>query len=425
MRFDSLDDWLTWQTSLHPKAIDLGLERVRIVAARLGLLQPEHFVVTVAGTNGKGSSVAMLEAMLLAAGKQVGAYTSPHIHRYNERIRVGGVDVPDEWIIDAFDHIERARGDISLSYFEFGTLAGLWVFSQQQLEIAILEVGLGGRLDAVNILDADLALITSIGIDHTEWLGEGRDRISLEKAGIARRDQPLVCSDPAPPKAMSDFLEELGSRYYQLGKDFDCSRFEDGWNWWFGDDYFETLPEPGLLGRHQYQNAAGVLALNQLLPESLRAPEAAVRAALPSVRLAGRYERRYFSSDQVDTEVVFDVAHNVDGVQVLVQALEEHKTTGKTYVLIGMMRDKDIEAMLVALAPAVDVWLVSAPKIKRAMEASELLHTLKKVVPEATGYGYPLVLDAWQAAQSMLTDKDRLVVTGSFYTVAEMRALIA
>ena len=198
MRFNALDDWLNWQMSLHPKTIELGLDRVSQVADQLNLLHPKHLVLTVAGTNGKGSSVAMLESMLLEAGHKVGAYTSPHIHHYHERIRVAGAHAPDEWIIEAFDHIDQARGEISLSYFEFGTLAGLWIFEQQRVDIALLEVGLGGRLDAVNILDADLALITAIGIDHTEWLGEGRDRISLEKAGIARRGQWLVIEPPIP-----------------------------------------------------------------------------------------------------------------------------------------------------------------------------------------------------------------------------------
>ncbi len=423
MRFDSLDDWLDWQASLHPKAIELGLERVSKVAAQMDLLRPKHHVITVAGTNGKGSSVAMLEAMLLEAGHKVGAYTSPHMHRYNERIRVAGVEATDKLIIDAFNHIDQARGTISLSYFEFGTLAGLWVFAKQCIDIAILEVGLGGRLDAVNILDADLALITAVGIDHTEWLGEGRDGISLEKAGIARRDQPLVVSEPDPPKVMKTFLEDLGCRYFQLGKDFDFSLGEEEWDWWFDTRHFKALPEPGLQGKHQFQNAAGAIAISQLLPASLRPEEATVRAALRKVHLAGRYERLDPHRIHVDFEVILDVAHNPDGTQMLVDMLDEYRILGKTYVLFGVMGDKDVETMLKTLAPVVDVWILSAAHTERAMKASALQDLLKKAIPQAKEFTMIDIAAAWQMAKTMLSDQDRLVVTGSFYTVAEMRSL--
>ena len=425
MRFNSLDGWLDWQTSLHPKAIDLGLDRVREVADQLGLLQPKHVVITVAGTNGKGSSVAMLEAMLLESGHKVGAYTSPHMHRYNERIRVAGVDAPDEWIIDAFDSIDQARGEISLSYFEFATLAGLWICARQNVDIAILEVGLGGRLDAVNIIDADVALITAIGIDHTEWLGEGRDRISLEKAGIARREQPVIVSEPDPPHVMKAFLKQLGSHYFQLGEDFDFSVAQGKWDWWFNELRLKALPEPGMQGRHQFQNVAGAIAVSQLLPERLRPAERAIRAALHNVHLAGRYERIDPQSLQVGFEVILDVAHNPDGARALARTLEEHDIRGKTYVLLGVMQDKDIKTMLKTLAPVVDIWLLSTPHTERAMASSALHDLLKTTAPEAKGYATLDIAAAWNRAKSMLTDHDRLVVTGSFYTVAEVRSLTA
>jgi len=461
MRFNSLDGWLDWQTSLHPKAIDLGLDRVRKVADQLGLLQPKHVVITVAGTNGKGSSVAMLETMLLEMGHKVGAYTSPHMHRYNERIRVAGVDGPDEWILDAFDSIDQARGEISLSYFEFATLAGLWIFARQRVDIAILEVGLGGRLDAVNIVDADVALITAIGVDHTEWLGEGRDRISLEKAGIARRERPVIVSEPDPPQVMKTFLKQLGSHYFQLGEDFDFSVAEGEWDWWFNLETsvgsrkstqalgapgkpipymsfprptetskfselrLKALPEPGLQGRHQFQNVAGAIAVSQLLPERLCPDERAIRAALRRIHLAGRYERIDPQSTQVDFEVILDVAHNPDGARVLARTLEEHDIRGKTYVLLGVMKDKDIKTMLKTLAPVVDVWLLSTPHTERAMVPSALHALLKTTAPAAKGYATLDIAAAWNRAKSMLTEHDRLVVTGSFYTVAEMRCLTA
>ncbi len=424
MRFHSLDDWLGWQTSLHPQVIELGLDRVSKVADRLGLLQPKHVVVSIAGTNGKGSSLAMLEAMLLEAGHKVGAYTSPHIHRYNERIRVAGADAMDEWIIEAFDHIDQARGDISLSYFEFGTLAGLWIFEQQRVDMALMEVGLGGRLDAVNILDADLALITAISIDHTEWLGEGRDQISLEKAGIARRNHPLVVSDPNPPQVMKALLEDLGSRYFQLGKDFGFSLGEKGWDWWLGQYHLRALPEPGLPGKHQFQNAAGAIAVSQLLPRSFRPNEAAIRTALRKVRLAGRYERFDPQNTQVAFEVILDVAHNADGNQMLADLLKENEIQGKTYVLFAALEDKDIEAMLKALAPITDVWILSTAHTERATEVSVLHHLFKKAVPQAKGIVTIDIAAAWQMAKSILTDQDRLVVTGSFHTVAEIRSFI-
>ena len=424
MRFDTLDAWLDWQTSLHPKAIDLGLERVRTVADRLDLLQPEHLVITVAGTNGKGSSVAMLEAILLAAGHRVGAYTSPHIHRYNERIRVAGESVPDEWIVDAFERIDQARGEISLSYFEFGTLAGLLIIAQQKLDIAILEVGLGGRLDAVNMLDADLALITSISVDHTEWLGEGRDQISLEKAGIARPDQPVVCSEPNPPEVMKDFLRKLGSKYSQLGEEFGYSRDGGRWDWWMGEHHFEALPKPGLPGNHQFQNAAGVIAVSQLLPDLLRPKELAIRSGLARTHLTGRCECFDPHHTSVNFEIILDVAHNPDGIQQLINLLEEHKILGKTYVLFGAMHDKNINGMLKILAPVADKWLLSNANIGRAMASSKVFELLKSIVPNAHAEVFGSIAAAWEVAKSNLLDQDRLVVAGSFYTVAELRSLI-
>jgi dihydrofolate synthase/folylpolyglutamate synthase len=424
MRFSTLDTWLDWQISLHPKTIDLGLERVRMVADRLDLLQPKHLVITVAGTNGKGSSVAMLEAILLAAGHRVGAYTSPHIHRYNERIRVAGENVPDEWIVDAFERIDRARGEISLSYFEFGTLAGLLIVAQQKLDIAILEVGLGGRLDAVNILDADLALITSIGVDHTEWLGEGRDQISLEKAGIARPGQPVICSEPNPPMVMKDFLRELGSEYSQLGEAFGYSRGGENWNWWMGGYRFGALPKPGLPGDHQFQNAAGVIAVSQLLPDLLRPKETAIRSGLARVRLTGRCEHIDPRHTSVGFEIILDVAHNPDGIQPLTNLLEKHKVLGKTYVLFGAMRDKNVSDMLKILAPVTDEWLLSNADTERAMASSKVFGLLKSIVPNAHVEVFDSIPAAWEVAKSRLLDQDRLVVAGSFYTVAEVRGLI-
>ncbi|HSP00336.1 MAG TPA: bifunctional tetrahydrofolate synthase/dihydrofolate synthase, partial [Thioalkalivibrio sp.] len=311
MRFDTLEQWLAWQETLHPKAIDLGLERVARVAGRLGLLEPSHAVITVAGTNGKGSTVALLDAIYRAAGYRVCTYTSPHLLRYNERIRIHGALASDEALCRAFDAVDTARGEESLSYFEFGTLAALWLFWEAAPDVAILEVGLGGRLDAVNIIDSDVAVITSIGIDHEAWLGSDREVIGAEKAGVFRAARPAVCGDPRPPASIQRRALDLGAKLYMAGRDFSwqAAALGQGWQWQGpGAVVLADLPLPALFGPIQLNNAASALTAVTLLQARLAVSREALARGLQQVRLPGRFQQL-----RDKPLVILDVAHNPQG----------------------------------------------------------------------------------------------------------------
>ncbi|MDX1335186.1 MAG: Mur ligase family protein, partial [Gammaproteobacteria bacterium] len=287
MRFNDLDAWLKWQETLHPREIELGLDRVSEVARRMGLLQSKAKVVSVAGTNGKGSSLSMLESIYRAAGYQTGLYTSPHIHRYNERIRIKGLEVRDDLLCEAFESVDQARGDISLSYFEFGTLAALQIFSGSHLDILLLEIGLGGRLDAVNIMDADVALITAIDVDHVDWLGGDRETIGREKAGIMRQGHVAVVSDPSPPESISEYADEIGVYCVQAGRDYQYHRHAEGWEWSLGEAHYSELPAPALQGEFQYQNAAGVLAVVEVLQPDMPVSVQDIKEGLSTAQCPG------------------------------------------------------------------------------------------------------------------------------------------
>jgi len=267
MRFNTLQEWLAWQEGLHFTSIELGLDRCMLVAKRMGLLHPSHAVISVAGTNGKGSSVSMLRGILNNAGYNTGSYTSPHLIRYNERICINGEEVSDELLCASFERIDRARGDVSLTYFEFGTLAAFDIFQRAGVDIAVLEVGLGGRLDAVNCLDADAALITTIDLDHQNWLGPDRESIGREKAGIMRSTAPAVCSDPNPPATILEHAAQLGTSLYMPGRDYEHHVTGNSWVWQSGKIHLGNLPQPSLYNPEQMANAAGVLMTLTLLSD--------------------------------------------------------------------------------------------------------------------------------------------------------------
>lgn len=420
-RFNTLDNWLTWLETAHGSKIDLGLSRIRAVADRMDLLDPTFPVVTVAGTNGKGSSVAMLESILSGSGHQTGVYTSPHIHRYNERIRVNCVEADDHSIVEAFAAIDAAREDISLSYFEFGTLAALHVFHAAKVDIVILEIGLGGRLDASNIIDADVALITSIDIDHTQWLGDTRELIAVEKAAIARASKPVICAERNPPESLQNYLTELGAFYYQSGDEFDLQIHDGHWDWQGMDEHWLSLPFPALPGTHQIENAAGVIAVCRVLPEAFRPDRQTIEKSLRTISLPGRFERIMCGSENQQYEVVFDVAHNPAGINALVETLRNHPVSGRTITLIGMMADKDVSQMLPALDVCTDEWILTSPQGDRALPAQELTAALTDILPSVRMATFQQVSQAIDAAQKLAGNGDRLVVTGSFYTVAEAR----
>jgi dihydrofolate synthase/folylpolyglutamate synthase len=407
-----LAGWLAHLERLHPREIELGLGRVRAVYEAMGRPRPARRVITVAGTNGKGSSVAFLEAILAAAGRRVGSYTSPHLWRYNERVRLNGVPVDDVALCAAFARVEQARGDTSLSYFEFGTLAALDLFARADLDVAVLEVGLGGRLDAVNVVDADIALITAIDLDHTDWLGPDRDSVAREKAGISRATQALICADPAPPDGL--LQHGLGTPRWCLGSDFRLLEGGNGqWDFRSVAGNWTDLPPPALLGTHQYRNAAGALAALLQLPAGLRPDLAAVVQGLRAAHLPGRLDHRPGAVTRI-----FDVAHNPAGARVLADHLAGLPMTGVRRTILGILRDKEVDAMVAALVPHTDRWYVAALPGARGGGAEWVADAIRRRVPEAIIQHFEHPADASRAALLESQAGDRIVVTGSFLTVA-------
>ncbi|HHQ40890.1 MAG TPA: bifunctional tetrahydrofolate synthase/dihydrofolate synthase [Chromatiales bacterium] len=417
-RHATLEAWLRWQETLHPRAVELGLERVSSVWRALGAPRPAPLVVTVAGTNGKGSVVAFLESVLGAARWRTAAYTSPHLARYNERVRIAGEPVPDEALVEAFAAVDAARGGTTLTYFEFGTLAALWLLARAEVDVALLEVGLGGRLDAVNVVDPDVAVITQVGLDHTEWLGPDREAIGREKAGILRPGRPAVVGDPAPPAAVEAHARELGARLVRRGREFDLRPAGEG-QWAFEDaEGTLILPTPGLAGPHQLDNAATAVAAAQLAARAAGRllPSGAIARGVREARLAGRFQR---IAGEVET--VLDVAHNPDAAAALRACLEAAPARGATRCVLGMMADKDVEGFVRALAPAVSAWHAAGLPGPRGLEGGALERRVRAAGVEAVE-AHEDVTAALAAARAASAPGDRVLVTGSFLTVAAVLA---
>ncbi len=416
MRFTTLDEWLRWQETLHPKAIELGLERVRIVLRRLQPEAPPFAVITVGGTNGKGSCVALLDAILRAAGYRVGAYASPHLLRYNERIRIDGAETDDEALCQAFARIDAARGDISLTYFEFGTLAALERFREAGVEIAVLEVGLGGRLDAVNVVDADAALVASIALDHTDWLGPDRDSIGYEKAGIYRPGRPAVCADPDPPPRLLEHARAIGARLLRVGHDYDFGRAGATWRWRSDEAQFDGLPPPMLAGEHQLSNAAAALMALTSLRDRLPVDAVAIRAGLARAWLPGR-----FQVIPGPVEWILDVAHNPAAAAVLADHLRRRACAGRTWAIMGLLADKDADGVIQALASVVDEWRPVTLAGARGRTGADLAARLRSTDIRAIA-PHDDIASACQAARAGADAGDRIVVLGSFHVVAPVLA---
>ncbi len=419
-RFTALRDWLAWQEGLHVREIDLGLERCQSVHKRMGLAPPAYRIVSVGGTNGKGSSVALLDAILRAAGYRVATYTSPHLLCYNERIRIQGEPVTDQELCAAFERVDAARGATSLTYFEFGTLAALSLFDDRDLDIAVLEVGLGGRLDAVNLVDADLALIAAIGIDHVEWLGHDRSAIAFEKAGIFRAGRAAVCSDPDVPESLIDQAARVGARLSLLGRDYRYAAGGNSWSWASRDRSYPDLPAPGLFGDYQIQNAAGVVRAIELLAPVLPVPEVALREGLVRARLPGRFQIVRAGG----LEYVLDVAHNPQAAAMLASTLRRHRAMrnspapGETHAIVGMLRDKDRPGFLAEIGDLVDHWHLTALPGSRGTAAERLGHEVAALGKRASITCYDSVHAALSGVQSQAKSGDQVLVTGSFLTVA-------
>ena len=409
----TLSEWLAYCEQLHPQTIDMGLDRVRQVAQRMNL----HLsvpVITVAGTNGKGSTCALLEAIYLQAGYKTGVYTSPHLVHFEERCRLVGESPQAEVFASAFECVESARHDTSLTYFEFSTLAILKMMSDAELDVVILEVGLGGRLDAVNIIDPDCAIITSIDLDHTALLGTDRDSIGLEKAGIMRAGQPVVISDPMPPESVVKQAQALGADAWLLGKDFNFSGDQLQWSWAGRGRRYSGLAYPALRGANQLLNASGVLAALEVMRPQLPVTAQAIRNGLAMVELTGRFQ--IVPGEPV---LVLDVAHNPHSVAALAANLDAMGFYPTTHAVFGAMADKDLESMLKKLLPLVDAWYFTDLPLPRASTAQQLatdwaaLNTRKDVRSSV----HETPQKALDAAILAADPTDRILVFGSFYTV--------
>ncbi len=410
----TLQDWLTSLESLHSKEIDLGLARVSKVAQKLPLTAIANSVISVAGTNGKGSTICVLERILSRAGLKVGCYTSPHLVRYNERITIRGEEVSDEALCSAFSRVDQARGDTPLTYFEFGTLAAFDLFARADLDVALLEVGLGGRLDATNIIDADLAIVSSIALDHQDWLGDNREAIAFEKAGIMRAGASAVCGDPEPPLTLLHHAESLAVRLDCIGDQFGYEEIDDnaseknGWNWW-GHQHnrpirLENLPRPEL----PLSNAA--TAIQALMQLGMPLQQAQISEGLKASKLAGRFQKF-----EQPVRMILDVAHNPHAAEYLVQKLKQEKVTGRVYALVGMLKDKDCTGVVGALDSLVDHWACCDLNANRAMSAGEIAD---RITPFGTAVEqHADVATGIEATLQLMNEQDLLVVFGSFYTV--------
>ena len=414
MRFSSLSQWLAWQEHLHFRDIDPGLQRVGEVWQRMGGSSRLPFkVVTVAGTNGKGSSVAITAAVLQAAGYKTATYTSPHLLRYNERICIDNVAADDNDICQAFQRIDDARGETSLTYFEFATLAAADIFCREKVDIAVLEVGMGGRLDAVNLFDTDVALITPIGLDHMLWLGDNRELIGREKAGIIRRDKPVVCSETTPPQTVIDYADSLEAPSFLRERDFYYQDDNEHWHWRNANISFQNLPLPVLAGKYQLQNSAAVLQVCYLLnQQGLTISEQAIRDGLRRIRLSGRFQ---LIPGQVTR--ILDVTHNQQGAENLCSVLKETQSEGKTYAVLAMLKDKDCQAVVEALSPAIDGWFLAGLEGDRGMSGVELGSQVAPLIGEDKTVCSETVKQAYEAAMNEALPGDRVLIFGSFHTV--------
>jgi len=408
----SLAEWLAFVERQHPQQIALGLERVSEVNSKLRT-EVACPVITVGGTNGKGSTCAMLEAILRAAGLRVGLYTSPHLARYNERVRIAGAEASDEALAGAFEAVESARGEVPLTYFEFGTLSAFHLFSREKLDAWVLEVGLGGRLDAVNIVDPDCAVLTSIGIDHVEFLGDTRAEIGREKAGIFRPGRPAVVAEPQIPETVLEEIRRLRARPLLVGRDFGYANQGTQWSYWGPSGKRSGLAHPALRGSLQLRNAAAALTALDALRERLPVAMQDVRRGLAEVSLPGRFQVL-----PGRPQVVLDVAHNPEAAANLAHNLGESGYAPETIAVFGMLKDKDIPGVVHALAPRITRWHLATLPGPRGADADLLADILQDLKIKEPAAKHDSVASALEAAKKEARENDKIVVFGSFLTVA-------
>lgn len=428
MKLSTLDDWLNWIDKIHFSEIELGLDRIRLVADKLGLLHPAPAVIIIGGTNGKGSTVAGLEAIYRAADYRVGAFTTPILFKHNEQVRINGIAAEDQAFCTAFARIEQSRGDVSLTPFEYHTLAALQIFKEANLDILLLEVGMGGRLDAVNIIEPDVAIVTSIALDHTAWLGDTREAIAYEKAGIFRSGKPAICGDLEPPASLLQHAAQLGTPLYCQGKAFYGVQYADHWQLEIEPDGALNLLETHTQHQHiiwdqlpysqlAISNMAQVLMAIWLLQARLPLSLDAIRAGLANATLPGRLQLI-----QGPKPHIYDVSHNPAACACLAKFLRDHHCEGRTLGVFSMLGDKDIAASIAQLQDEIDAWYIAPLTLKRAATLKQLQqafnHTHRYVV-----YSFNTLVDAYQQALSDSQIGDRIVIFGSFHTVATLLPL--
>jgi dihydrofolate synthase/folylpolyglutamate synthase len=408
----TVNEWLLYIEALHPKSIAMGLDRVRTVADKLKL-NPTCPIITVAGTNGKGSVCAMLSHIYHQAGYKVGTYTSPHLNIYNERVCINIEMIDDDDLCKAFEEVEAARGDVALTYFEMGTLAAMCHFSHQNLDLLVLEVGLGGRLDAVNVFEPSCAIVTTIDLDHMEFLGETRELIGLEKAGVFRSNVPAICGDDNPPTSLIEYANNIGADLALIGRDFYVKNTRQGWQY-LSENITLDLPLLGLFGDFQHNNAAcavwAVQYLNKLLPTT----EANINAALAEVKLTGRFQLLRNSPS-----VILDVAHNPHAAKSLAENLRNSACEGRTLAVFAMLADKDIHGVVSVVENEIDAWYLADIHIARGAKAHELLEVLIQYNNKKPVNLFEGVAEALKSACKDADINDRIIVFGSFYTVAD------
>lgn len=425
----SLDDWLAYQQTIHPRGIDMGLGRIQEVWQRMGAPRPAPVVITIGGTNGKGSTVAFLGAMLGAGGMRVGTYTSPHILRYNERVRIAGVAVEDATLVAAFERVEAARHEVTLTYFEFGTLAAFEILARAGLEVALLEVGLGGRLDAVNIIEADCAIVVTVDLDHMEYLGSDREAIGREKAGIFRAGQPAIVGEADPPRSLVAHARAVGAHLEVLDEDFGWARRDGALAWWHRGDRPVDAGACGggaivhrplaLDGAFQYHNAAAAIAALHALGGRVRwdihAIERASSAPSSAALLPGRLQHLACNPD-----VVVDVGHNPQAVRELARWLDERPVAGVTRAVFGALADKDVESVVAALGARIEHWYLAGldDESPRGEPVARLQERVRAALPDASITGYVDVASALAAARVDASPADRVLAFGSFHVVA-------
>ncbi len=411
----NLSQWLQYLEQLHPSEIELGLERIRQVAGRMDVLQPAPLIITVTGTNGKGSTCALVASLLSAQGLRVGLYSSPHFISYNERIVLDGQQATDEQLCAAFTIVEQARQEVSLTYFEVGTLAALWLFRQQQLDAVVLEVGLGGRLDAVNIVDADLAIITSIALDHADWLGETREQVAAEKAGIMRSAKPAICGELQPPAPLLNYAQQQAVPLLLRGRDFDFAQTENDWHWRGLDKagselVLQHLPLPGL----PLESAA--IALQAVTSLGFSFSQQQLANALLDTKLTGRMQQLTVSHQGLNKSVILDVAHNPHAASYIADWLAKRQLAGKRYAVFGALADKDVAGVIAAMKGCIEHWAVAELPSTRSCNAQQLVDQLVQM--GETAVVCEDISSALQLQLEQTCENDEILVFGSFLTVA-------